>query len=90
MGAVAVADGEPGLANYRSFWSGPPRDDRAPCERVGFKVALSVLYSFFDELALGKHFAGLAQAPRISARFCGRQSSIERNIERLPHKAKRS
>jgi microsomal dipeptidase-like Zn-dependent dipeptidase len=66
------------FGNYRSFWSGP-RVTIGSLRAGEVRVALSVLYSFFDELALGKRYPALPGPDYIGAVL--RQADlVERNI----------
>jgi len=66
------------FANYRSFWSGP-RVTIGSLRSGGVQVALSVLYSFFDELALGHEYPAPPSAAYVDAVL--RQADlVERNI----------
>jgi hypothetical protein len=66
------------FANYRSFWAGP-RVTIGSLRSGGVQVALSVLYSFFDELALGHKYPALPS--RAYADELLRQADlVERNI----------
>ncbi len=61
------------FGNYRSFWSGP-RVTIGSLRSGEVRVALSVLYSFFDELALGQRYPAL-RAPSTPRRCCDRPTS---------------
>lgn len=53
------------FGNYRSFWSGP-RVTVDSLERGQVRVALSVLFSFFDELELGEPYPATPKAAYLA------------------------
>jgi microsomal dipeptidase-like Zn-dependent dipeptidase len=67
------------FGNYRSFWSGP-RVTVDSLRSGEVQVALSALYSFFDELALGQHYPAPPRASYLDGLL--RQADlVERDIE---------
>jgi microsomal dipeptidase-like Zn-dependent dipeptidase len=67
------------FANYRSFWSGP-RVTIGSLRSGGVRVALSVLYSFFDELALGHRYPARPSQAYTDA-ILRQADLVERNID---------
>jgi microsomal dipeptidase-like Zn-dependent dipeptidase len=66
------------FGNYRSFWSGP-RVTMGSLRSGNVQVALSVLYSFFDELALGHKYPALP-SPEYTEALLRQADLVERNI----------
>ena len=66
------------FGNYRSFWSGP-RVTIGSLRSGNVQVALSVLYSFFDELALGHKYPA-PPSPEYTEALLRQADLVERNI----------
>ena len=66
------------FGNYRSFWSGP-RVTMESLQRGQVRVALSVLFSFFDELELGEPYPATPKASYL-APLLRQLESVEEDV----------